>query len=208
MARYFFQGDHGLAPARGAKGRDEYQVDFNVTTGTRNRWYTQRGGQDVVYDERSSQDARMLTYTTSPLTGDMVVTGQAVVTLDATSTATDGNFIVYLEDVSPDGKSTYVTEGHLRALHRKLSKDPAPYRTTYPYRSYQKKDGAPLVPGQSATLTFQTIPTSVLFRKGHRIRLAIAGADKDTFQRVPAEGGATITIGRGNSFIDLPVAPK
>ena len=209
MTRYFFQGEHRLASTRGAaKGRDQYQVDFDVTTGTKNRWYTQLGGYDVVYDERSSQDTRMLSYTSAPLGRDVEVTGQAVVTLDATSTATDGNFIVYLEDLSPDGKSTYVTEGHLRALHRKLSKDPAPYRTTYPYRSFLKKDGAPLVPGQPTTLTFQTIPTSVLLRKGHRIRLAIAGADKDTFQRLPASGGVTISVGRGSSFIDLPVVPR
>jgi hypothetical protein len=125
------------------------------------------------------------------------------------STATDGNFFVYLEDVMPDGKVIYVTEGMLRALHRKLSSTPGPYKTTYPYRTFMKKDGAPLVPGQDATLTFQLIPTSVLFKHGHRIRISIAGADKDTFLRNPAQGDVTITVHRGGaSFIELPTVPR
>ncbi len=210
--RFHLAGGGALAARAPAQtGRDEYRVDFEVSTGTNNRWYTQLGGNDVIYPERSEQDARMLTYTTAPLDRDLEVTGQGVVTLNVRSTATDGNFFVYLEDVSPEGKSTYVTEGMLRALHRKLSTDPAPYRTTYPYRSYRKADGQPLVPGQTATLTFQLIPTSVLFKAGHRIRIAIAGADKETFQRIPAQGDVTLTVERGGargSFIDLPIVPR
>lgn len=212
MQRFYLGEKNQLARTRPSiQGNDRYQVDFDVTTGTKNRWYTQLGGFDVVYDERSSQDRRMLTYTSDPLERDTEVTGQGVVTLEVTSTATDGNFFVYLEDVSAEGSSTYVTEGMLRALHRKLSADPAPYRTTYPYRSYQRKDGQPLAPGKPATLTFQLIPTSVLFRAGHRIRIAIAGADKDTFQRLPARGEVAITVRRGGSkgsFIELPVVTR
>lgn len=194
-----------------ADARDRYEVDFEVTTGTRNRWYTQLGGDDVVYDERSAMDARMLVYTTEPLAEDTEVTGHPMVSLYVSSTATDGNFFAYLEDVAPDGKVTYITEGMLRALHRKLSNDAPPYRTVYPYRSFLKQDGMPLVPGTVATLTFPLLPTSVLFRRGHRIRLAIAGADKDTFARLPAEGGVTILVGRNRvepSFIELPVVPR
>ncbi len=206
--RFYLAGEKSLTPAKPAAGADAYQVDFDATTGTSNRWYTQLGGSDVVYPERSAQDAKLLTYTSAPLEPDMEVTGHAVVTLAVTSTATDGNFFVYLEDVSPDGTSTYITEGMLRALHRKLSTEKAPYRTLYPYRTYQRRDGQPLVPGRTATLTFQLIPTSVLFKAGHRIRVAIAGADKETFQRLPSSGDVAITVLRGPSFIDLPVVPR
>ena len=105
---------------------------------------------------------------------------------------------------------TYVAEGTLRAVHRKIGTQP-PYRTLYPYHSFEKKDGRPLVPGEAATLTFQLIPTSVLFKQGHRIRLGIAGHDKDTFLRLPATGDVTITVLRSRarpSFIDLPVVPR
>ena len=196
------------APARAAS--DRYDVDFDVTTGVRNRWYTQMGGGDVVYEERSAIDRRLLTYTSAPLERDTEVTGHPLVTLRVSSTHRDGNFIVYLEDLAPDGRVTYVTEGHLRALHRRLSADPPPYRTPYPYRSFARKDAAALVPGHPATLTFPLLPTSVLFRRGHRIRISIAGADKDSFARLPAasEGAVAITVVRGGdepSFVDLPV---
>ena len=52
----------GKAP-EGDEGADTYTVDFDVTTGTTNRWYTQRGGSDVVYSDRSNIDERLLTYT-------------------------------------------------------------------------------------------------------------------------------------------------
>ncbi|MFN0178621.1 MAG: CocE/NonD family hydrolase [Gemmatimonadales bacterium] len=212
MRRYYFGAGRTLTAARptGA-GRDTSRIDFEASTGQQNRWYTQLGGGDVVYEERSAQDARMLTYTSEPLTTDVEVTGHGIVTLEVTSTARDGNFFVYLEDVGPDGKSTYVTEGMLRALHRKISTDPAPYRTLYPYHSFKKRDGRPLIPGQLSTLKFQLFPTSVLFRAGHRIRVAIAGADKDTFLRLPASGDVTITVNRGGvraSLIELPVVPR
>ncbi|MBX3145915.1 MAG: CocE/NonD family hydrolase [Gemmatimonadales bacterium] len=206
--RLYLSGEGSLADRRPSRGTDRYEVDFEVSTGRQNRWYTQLGGSDVVYQERSSQDARMLTYTSAPLLQDLEVTGHPVITLRVASTATDGNLFAYLEDVAPDGRSTYITEGQLRLLHRKVSRDPAPYRTTYPYRSFAAQDAAPLVPGQAETVTFQLLPTSVLFRAGHRIRIAIAGADRDTFQRTPATGSATLTVHRGASFIDLPTVPR
>ena len=63
------------------------------------------------------------------------------------STATDGAFFVYLEDVDEAGRVTYITEGQLRALHRKVSTDAPPFKMLVPYHSFKKKDGLPLVPG-------------------------------------------------------------
>ncbi|MGD0008936.1 MAG: CocE/NonD family hydrolase C-terminal non-catalytic domain-containing protein [Terriglobia bacterium] len=50
-------------------------------------------------------------------------------------------------------------------------------------------------------------PTSVLLRKGHSIRLALAGADASLFQRFPAEGTPTWNVYREAqraSFVELP----
>ncbi len=63
--------------------------------------------------------SRLLTYTGPALTSDTEITGQPIVKLRVASTHTDGNFIVYLEDVAPDGRVTYLTEGELRALQPK-----------------------------------------------------------------------------------------
>jgi hypothetical protein len=51
----------------------------------------------------------------------------------------------------------------------------------------------------------------VLIRRGHRIRLAIAGADKDTFRRLPESGDPVLTVGRSRthaSYVELPLVPR
>lgn len=68
-----------------------------------------------------------------------------------------------------------------------------------------------LVPGEVAELKFGLQPVSVLVKKGHRLRVAIAGHDKDTFIRLPAEGTPTIAVqrnSRGLSMIELPVIKR
>jgi hypothetical protein len=80
-----------------------------------------------------------------------------------------------------------------------------------PFHSFNRKDGLPLVPGQVAELKFGLLSTSTLVRKGHRIRVAIAGADKDTFARIPAEGTPQISVLRNAEYassIQIPVVSK
>ncbi len=207
--RLYMASDNSLsesAPASMA-GADAYKVDFEASTGEKNRWRTQLGGQ-VIYADRAEEDRRLLVYTSQPLTSDMEITGHPVVNLYVTSTHTDGAFYVYLEEIDEAGKVTYLTEGQLRAIHRKVSKDAPPYTTLVPYHTFRKKDAMPLVPGEIAELKFGLLPTSVLIRKGHRIRLAVAGHDKSVFARIPAEGTPIISVARNKqhaSFIDLPV---
>jgi putative CocE/NonD family hydrolase len=189
-------------------GADAYMIDFEATTGTQNRWHTEDGVTPVIYPDRAAMDKRLLTYTSDVLEHDMQITGHPIVTLYVTSTATDGAFFVYLEDIDAAGKVHYLTEGMLRGLHRKVSADVPPYKTTVPYHSFKRKDAAPLVAGEVTELTFGLLPTSVLIKKGHRIRVAIAGHDKDNFARIPAEGTPTITVAHDvmhASCIDLPV---
>ena len=187
----WYFGDGGTlsteAPASEA-GEDPYTVDFTATTGTRNRWYTNGGGGDVVYGDRRAEDEKLLTYTSAPLTVDTEVTGHPVVTLHLASTETDGAFIVYLEDVAPDGTVRYITEGQLRGVMRAVTDDPPLYRKYGPHRSESRAEALPLVPGEVAELSFDLWATSVLFRAGHRIRVALAGADADTFLRYPRDG--------------------
>ena len=191
-------------------GEDGYEVDFSVSTGDANRWMTQMGGPVLRLDDRAEQDAAMLSYTSAPLPSDLQMTGTPVVSLFVTSNREDGAFLVYLEDIGPDGRSRYVTEGGLRAIHRARSKSPFAGQTT-PYHSFALGDAKPLVPGELAELSFELHPTSALFRKGHRIRIAIAGADLGSFDRVPADGDVAITVSRNRthaSFVDLPVVER
>jgi putative CocE/NonD family hydrolase len=192
-------------------GADEYEVDFSHTTGTRNRWATNNGAGDVVYPERSEADSKLLTFTSGPLEQDLEVTGHPVITLFLRSTHTDGAVFVYLEDVTPDGRALYIGEGQLRLLHRKVSDEAPPFVTSGPYHSFKEADAEPMVPGELAEVTFALFPTSVLYRRGHRIRIAIGGADADTFARIPTDGTPVWTIERSPgeaSNVVLPVIPR
>jgi putative CocE/NonD family hydrolase len=210
--RWYFNENNSLTTkAPDSKStEDRYAINFEATTGAKNRWHTQVGGE-VVYPDRVEEDKKLLTYTSAPLEADVEITGHPIVSLFVTSTHTDGAFFVYLEDVDENGKVTYLTEGELRALHRRISSAPSPTKLPIPYHTFLKKDALPLVPGQVAELKFGLQPVSVLVKKGHRLRVAIAGHDKDTFLRIPAEGTPTIGMqrnGRALSMIELPIIKR
>ncbi len=208
--RWYMAAENALSAKRpeSQSDSDKYTIDYEATTGATNRWHTQMDGSDVIYPDRAEQDARLLTYTSDPLTEDIEITGSPVVTLYVSSTNTDGAFFVYLEDLDEAGEVRYLTEGQLRGIQRKISADPPPYNMLIPYHSFKRKDAMPLVPGEIARLNFGLRPISALIKKGHRIRIAIAGADKDSFARIPKEGTPTITVERNRTYashIDLPV---
>lgn len=190
-----------------APGADVYLADREVTTGSNNRWMAQMGEPILNLDDRRDMDRRMLTYTTPPLTSDVQIAGHPVVSLQLSSDRRDGSLFVYLEDVDPEGRSRYVTEGGLRLVHRATA--PSPWGdSNEPYRTFARADAAPMPPDSVVTVELRMWPIAALIRAGHRIRLAIAGADAGMFDLLPAEGEVTLTVHRGGdapSFLRLPV---
>ncbi|MFW9937988.1 MAG: CocE/NonD family hydrolase, partial [Candidatus Thorarchaeota archaeon] len=191
-------------------GEDEYKIKFRATTGRNNRWWALLA-LPIIYDNRAKIDEKLLCYTSEPFKEDTEITGQAIISLYLTSTHEDGAIFVYLEDVDEKGNVTYITDGQFRVIHRKISDETPPYKTLLPYHTYKEKDSMPLIPGEIAEIKFGLHATSVLIRKGHRIKIAIAGADKDTFSTYPKDGNPTIKISRNNkfsSYIDLPIIQR
>lgn len=189
-------------------GTNRYTIDFSATTGENNRWRTQLGGQPLVYPDRAAEDQKLLTYTSAPLEHDIEITGNPIVTLNLSSSVTDGAFFVYLEAVAPDGKVIYITEGQLRALHRKESTRDLGRVILGPRHSYERADGQALVPGENAELRIGMYATSVLIKKGYSLRIAVAGHDASHFARIPAGEEPAIEVqtnGRLPSFVELPV---
>ena len=189
-------------------GYDSYTVDFTASTGEENRWLGQMG-RPVKYGDRRMEDEKLMHYTSTPLEADLEITGSPTVSLQVASTHTDGAFHVYLEDVALDGRVTYLTEGLLRASHRKIG-DPktAPYVPLGVYHSLRKVDVQPLVPGEVAEISITLYPISVLIFTGHRIRLAIAGHDAALKTRYPLDGIPELRFQRNSihaSCLHLPV---
>lgn len=209
--RYYLAAEGALAsePPAAAAAEDAYEVDFTAGTGSASRWGALRGRPvRDPYPDRARRDAALLHYTSPPLAADLEVTGHPLVTLYVASSARDGAFFAYLEDVAPDGRVAHVTEGTLRAIHRRVQPG-GPDPLGLPRHSFRRADALPLVPGEIAELRFDLLPTSYVFPAGHRIRLALAGADADHFARIPAEGPVRWRVQRSRahaSSLLLPVA--
>jgi putative CocE/NonD family hydrolase len=192
------------APA--GNGFDSYDVDLTTTTGTQTRWDNAVGGSPLmIYPDLAHNDRKSLTYTTPPLEGDLNVTGHPIVTLWVTSSTNDGDFIVLLEEVDEMGVSHYVTEGTLRASHRKVSE--APWDNMHlPFQRSFREDVESLPSGVPAEMTLDLLPTSNIFDAGHRIRVAIIGADADNIELPTIAPTYRVYIGGEHaSGIVLPV---
>ena len=146
-------GSLSTTPPTEVMGQDDYEVYYGLTA--------------------ENMDEKALTYTTAPLASDVELMGYPVVHLWVSSTATDGDFFAYFEDIAPDGSSTVLGYGRLRASHRALH---SPYYDTLgrPWHRSYEEDIAPLTPGEPVELAFDLSPTSYLFKAGHRMRMTIA----------------------------------
>ena len=202
-----------LTEAPQTSGHDVYSVDPAATTGVHSRFgkHLEGGRFRVSYGDRKAADAKLLVYTSAPLERATEVTGHPIVTLFVRSNAADGAFLVYLEDVSPDGSVAVATDGGLRGLFRRLSDAPLPCWRGGPNRTFKRRDNQPFVPSEIAELVFDLYPLSHVFKVGNRIRLAIAGADRDNFAPIAGCEAPTLEVlsgGANASSILLPVRPR
>lgn len=201
-ARWYLSTSHALT-RNGDAGNDKYQVDFDATTGTANRWTTQLGGGLVAYGDRAEQDKRLLAYTSAPLEHAVEITGPPVVTLDLESSCPDGAVFAYLEAVSPDNKVTYLSEGDLRLALRAGNERANKPEGVAP--SFLRRDARFTAPGTPMSVGVHLHDVSAMVPAGWRLRIALAGADHDTFARYPAQCEPAWTVSH-SSFVDLPQA--
>jgi len=226
---YYFGEGHALARAQGADGADRYDVDFTQRSSYGknlvNRWLMMFVPDGLM--DRTGEDRKCLTWDTPVLEKDLEVTGHPVVSLYVSSSRDDGDFFVYLADVDESGKSLYVTEGQLRAGWKNEYPDDdqvlgkIDIKPDLPWHGYKKDQYAakPLAGGKVAELRLDLLPTSWLFKKGHRVRIALACADSGNFEMNPGlcsgdrpeDCPATaVTVHRSKAYasrVELPVIP-
>src|SRR4030095_14424437 len=142
---------------------------------------------------------RLRVYTSAPLPEAVEVTGHPIVRLMVATSTPDAAVFAYLEDVDEHGHVSYVTEGALRALHRKTRPSRRGATRPVPQRSFARVHARPLNPAVPVELAFDLLPTSWLFLKGHAVRLAVAAADADYFAQVPAGGLPMLDVPPGGA---------
>ncbi len=139
-------------------------------------------------------DSKGLTYTSAPLfqVYENEMTGTPLVDLWVSSTAPDADFLVYLEEVFPDGRSKFITEGEIRASHRSVEANEAWEAVGAVYHPSLEDDCIRRLKegmNEPVNLCFALEPTSYVFSKGSRIRVTVTFADFQTFQHPMYTGG-------------------
>jgi putative CocE/NonD family hydrolase len=199
-----------VGPGRAAREeRVPYQVDFTTSTGRATR-YERLGLKDVpeYYPDWHGRDGRMLNFTSAPFEAPTEISGHVIARLRVASSERDAAVFVYLSEVEADGRTRYVSEGMLRALHRKTATAPANYRCDWPYRTFTRRDAMLLEKGVPAAMEFALLPVSWTFAKGSRLRVSIAGADADHYPQVTHGRPPRLEIvcgGEHGSSIELPM---
>ena len=119
----------------------------------------------------------VLVFQTPPLSEDIEVTGRLVVNLWASTDGRDTDFTAKLIDVYPpnadfpDGVALNISDSIVRGRYRK-----GPGKAEL------------LTPGRPYEFTIEMYPTSLLFKKGHRIRLDISSSNFPRFDVNPNTG--------------------
>jgi len=197
------------APRRaGRRSRAAGNSSPHPTIGAQTR-YERIAGIDATayYADWTERERGLLSFTTEPLAAPLEIAGHPVVSLWLASSEPDAAVFVYLSEVEADGTSRYVTEGLLRAIHRAEAPAPKNYRTTWPWRTFARKDAKPMPVGEPQLLRFALLPTAWRFAAGSRIRLSLAGGDADHFVQTPHGRPPLLTVISGAekaTRLDLP----
>ena len=151
--------------------------------------FDQRGRPDF-HGSRDTLPLNMrgdiLTFQMPPLEADVEVTGPVEMHLWAASSAVDTDFTAKLVDVHPpsgdypDGLAINITDSIIRARYR---------------NGWEK--GEMMTPGEPYEFVFELYPTSVVFRKGHRIRLDVSSSNWPRFDANHNTGGP---LGRDRTY--------
>ncbi|MFO7707364.1 MAG: CocE/NonD family hydrolase [Desulfobacterales bacterium] len=193
-------------PPDASEGQDDYRVDYSTTSGKNSRWTAVNWPHR--YPDMRANDRKALTYTTAPLETDLEIIGHPIVHLWLATAAADIDAFVYLEAVGPDGSSTYITEGNLRASHRRQG--PAPFDNLgLPFHTHFEADLTPIPDGRPFELVFSLLPTAYRFTPGNRIRISVAFADADNFETPVIDPPPALRLLRDErhpSRVLLPVA--
>jgi uncharacterized protein len=157
---------------------------------------------------------------TPPLEHDLEVTGPLAAVVWVSSATEDMDLFLTLRNFDPDGNEVLetgqqgtpvpVAKGWLRVSHREL--DP---ELSLPYRPYHRHvRRLYLTPGEVVKVEVEIWPTSMVFKRGHRVRLDVQprdGAGSASYMHYHADyNTGTNTIHAGGeraSYLLLPVIP-
>jgi uncharacterized protein len=190
------------------EGKYPYVEDNSFGSGEVNRWTAVNGKvkNPFTYSDWAKRSEGLLHFRSEPISDKMEMTGHPTVTIYSSINTCEGAVFVYLEEEDSLGNIYHITEGQLKASHRKLS-DYGYYCEAVPQRRHSFLDEEHVTPHQVFEMKFDLLPVSWEFKKGSRIRISISGGDKDLFEILNPDG-YEMNIhygGKNSSQLVLPV---
>jgi uncharacterized protein len=135
------------------------------------------GSLDLPKNANAPQLPKALVWETAPFQQATDLVGPLKLSLLASSTANDVNWIVKLQLVDGAGGVSNLTQGWLRASHRALDPERSkPYRPVHPHDRAE-----PLVPGEPTRFEIAIVPTAQRFKPGQKLRLILTSDDDEDF---------------------------
>ena len=168
--------------------------------------------RQAYHDDLRPDEAAGLTYTTAPLARDVELSGPMVLRVFASSTASDFDWQVRLTDVHPDGRSSWISDGQLRASLRAV--DPRRSRRTprgdiiRPWYTFAHHDPVPA--GEVVEYLVELAPTSNVFAAGDRLRVDLQPVAEGYVDSARTGGAGVLQVlhgGTRDSSILLPLIP-
>lgn len=130
-----------------------------------------------------------LSYTTAPLDAPKTIAGPATMTVYASANTTDTEWVVQLDDVSPDGTSTPLSVGALIGSFRELDqlttwKD-SDGEISQAGHAFTRASRRQVLRGEVTRYDVEVFPTYSTIKTGHRIRVTIASAASNLLPTLP-----------------------
>jgi putative CocE/NonD family hydrolase len=129
-----------------------------------------------------------LVYRSEPLDKELELTGPLALSLQAASSASDIDWLVFVADETPDGKVNVLCKGWLRGSHREI--DAARSTPAKPYHPHLT--AKPIEPGIVHEYPIEIWPICNVFKPGHRLRIEVGNTD-------------SIVDGHGRQHLTIPV---
>lgn len=190
-----------------SENKPAYTSEIRYKTDRSINLYGSVGTLDRHIEGRFAGESRKcLTFTTEVMQKPVEITGIPTLELDVTSDHRDGLFLAVLEEVYPDGRTCFLTEGMIRASHAGLGYHKAYRSMGLPYHPGLSSDLAVLYPEKPLHLDFIMEAMSRLIQAGSRLRLSVFCAE-ESYQQPEAVGEEDPIVGLhlGRSVLKLPV---
>lgn len=178
-------------------------ADSTFGTGKISRWSLRATRPQDSLPNFSFIEKRTLCFESESLEEPMEVTGHPIIHAKVSSSNSDGAIFAYVLEKTPDNKLHYVTEGHLRLVHRKTHTQPVYYRDAVLQRSYNRSDAQPMPLNKFENVLLDLFPISYQFSIGSKIVLAFSTNDSDYFKNITPQDSKFLIS--PETFIELPV---